>query len=121
MAGRQTATEAQELKRSLEQAFPTRAFRIIDNSTKRTIGRGVAKRNGYTIIEDDGGIMVKVNYTEYLVLEVRKCDCGAEILTAAIGEDGLSECLDCRSKRHGQQNTNSASVREWTARDAWEE
>jgi hypothetical protein len=129
MASRQTETEAQELKANFEKTYPDRTFRIINSSQERRIGRGVAEMKGYQIIEDDGSIMVTVNYTEFQVLEVRKCVCGAEVLTAAVGEDGLNECPSCKAERKSRQeqdgteraNRSAAKVREMTWRDAWEE
>ena len=129
MATRQTQQAAQELKADFERDYPTRTFRIIDSSREMRIGRGVAEMKGYEITEDDGSIMVKVNYTEFSILEVRACRCGAEVLTKAIGEDELDECPTCRKAREQrqaqghrvQEARERTKVRTWTARDTWEE
>lgn len=103
MATRNTIQKAQELKENLEITHPTRKFRIVDQSEKMRIGRKAAEAYGYEILEDTGNIMVLVNCTEFAVLEVRKCGCGEEVLTAAIGEDSLDECDECYRRRQERQ------------------
>lgn len=102
MASRTTLEKAQNLKVELEVRHPHAQFRIIDNSKKRHVGREAAEADGYKIIED-GEIMVLAMVTRFDVLEVRHCDCGAEILTVAIGEHGLDECTTCRTERQTRQ------------------
>ena len=82
MANRDTLQEAQELKEKFEGLYPGREIRIIQ----------------------------KPQF--FSVLEIRHCDCGAEVLTKAIGEDGLNECATCKAARAQRQSAKSeASIR----------
>jgi Tat protein secretion system quality control protein TatD with DNase activity len=130
MATRSTKEKAEELKKKLEGQFPSATFRVTDKSATRSIGRKVAEREGFQVVEDNGGPMVKAKVTEYLITEVRQChDCGAEITTVAFGEYGLDECRECEEKRLARQKKELAesiersrqNVAEWEWRDAWEE
>jgi hypothetical protein len=103
MASRDTLAEATELKNKFETRYPARKFKIVDQSEKMRIGRRVAIAEGYEILEDTGSAMVMANCTQFAVLEVKHCECGAEVLTAAIGEDGLHECDDCYRHRQERQ------------------
>ena len=102
MASRTTLEKAQNLKVELQVRHPCAEFRIIDDSKERRVGRSAAEADGYKIIED-GEITVLAMVTRFDVLEVRRCECGAEILTAAIGEHGLDECATCRIERQARQ------------------
>ena len=102
MASRTTLEKAQNLKAELQARHPRAEFRIIDDSKERHIGRNAAEADGYKIIED-GEITVLAMVTKFDVLEVRHCDCGAEILTIAIGEHSLNECVTCRTERQARQ------------------
>ena len=93
------------------------------------MGRMVAEQKGFEILAGND-ITVTVRETRFEILEVRKCrQCDEEILTAAIGEYGLDECAACREKRQARQKAEGQAraerarreVREWDARDAWEE
>jgi len=130
MATRDTLKEAQELKSQLEQEFPNAKIIIEDQSSEIQMGRMIAEMKGFEIIEDDGGIRVTVKETRYEVLEVRKCGCGIEFTTAAIGEYSANdECQDCREKRIDRQRQEldvgvareSARVKRMNWRDAWEQ
>jgi len=129
MASRKTLQEARELANECQSYFPTAKFRIIDNSKRMMIGRGAAEMNGYTILEDDGSIMVLAEVTSFEVLEVRSCKCGNEVLTAAIGEAGLDECQPCREARQTRQAheieegiaRNQATIDRHIAFDEWNE
>lgn len=129
MASRSTLKKAQELKAKFEANHPNAEIRIIDRSGIARIGRGVAESNGFEIVEDDGGIMVTINEVRFEVLEVRHCKCGAEILTAAIGEWGLDECQACKETRETRQRIeldesierSHQAVAEMTWRGEWEE
>lgn len=104
MATRETMQAAEELKAQFEERYPGSEIRIVDRS--------------------------QPTYSQFAVLEVVKChDCGAEILTQAIGEIGNNRCNDCREAgrnnwtRKTQESTRRESDRikeaEW--RDRWEE
>jgi len=129
MASRDTKEKADELKQQLEARHPSIELRIIESHEQQRIGRAVAKRKGYEIVEDNGGIMVTVNVAEFNVVEVRKCQCGAEITTIAIGEYGLDECADCSAAREERDSAaikasikaQKAAVDEADWRDQWEE
>lgn len=107
MASRTTLRKAEELKEQMQEWVPAVTLRIIDRSETRRIGRGVAEMEGYKIVEDDGGIMVLAEVTQFDVVEVRQCACGAEVLTIAIGEAGLDECQACKRKRQKWQAEES--------------
>ncbi len=127
MATRSTQQAAQELKSEFETRYPNRQFRIEDNSGAMQIGKMAAKRQCYEIIED-GDITVIAKVTRYDVLEVRHCDCGAEILTKAIGEDGADKCRACRERQQVRfdkklrksEAEGTQAVRDQAHRDAWE-
>lgn len=129
MATKKSLKEAQEAITRLQTRHPNATFRIVDNSKTMRIGRGAAARQGFEIVEDDGGIMVTAKVTAFDVYEIRYCRCGAEVLTAAIGEDGLDECRTCRKKREERQARISGRNRRESARrvaqaewrDRWEE
>jgi hypothetical protein len=129
MATRDTLEKAQELKARWEVDFPNAEIRIINKSGIMTVGRGVAEMENLEIIEDNGGIMVKVQMPQFEVLEVRHCECGAEILTAAVGEWGLNECQNCKQTREVEYAANLQAgieksrqeVNEIAWRDEWEE
>jgi len=108
MASRDTKEKAIELKQKLEARHPSITLRILESSEERRIGRAIAERKGYEITEDSGGVMVTVNLTEYNIVEVRKCRCGAEITTIAIGEHGLDECANCEAAR---EERDSAAIK----------
>jgi hypothetical protein len=73
MATRETKEQAQELLEKFQARWPNLSFRLTDESTSR--------------------------YSQFGVYEVRACqDCGAEILTAAIGEDSINRCRTCKDK-----------------------
>jgi len=127
MATRNSRQEAEQLIASLD---PSRQYRILDNSVSRRIGRAVAQRQGYTVVEDTGGPMVTAQVTEFEVLEVRHCaDCGAEVLTRAIGEDYIVECANCEKRNHeahkhalaADKAREAERVREVAWRNKWEE
>lgn len=103
MASRNTKAEAQDLRNEIEARFPGVDIRIVDKSAVRKVGRKIAERQGLEILKDDGRFMVKVFEPKFEVLEVRTCRCGAEVLTAAIGEDSLDECPACRAARKERQ------------------
>jgi hypothetical protein len=129
MATRKSLGEAQKLVAELQIRHPNAIFRIVDNSKTMRVGRGAAEMQGFKVVEDDGGIMVMAEVAAFDVYEVRQCRCGAEVLTAAIGENNLDECQICRKKREERQakvsrhNQFHAARRvaqaEW--RDRWEE
>lgn len=128
MASRITLQEAQNLKAELQVRHSHAEFRIVDNSNERRIGRKAAEAKGYQIIED-GRITVLAMVTRFDVLEIRRCQCGAEILTAAIGELGLDECPACQTKRQARFQKelkescqrNADHMAAWDAMDEWEE
>jgi len=129
MASRTTLKEAQEVKAQMEARHPGRTIRIIDKSGVAQMGRLAAESKGFEII-DGNDITVTVKEIRFDILEVRKCrNCSSEILTAAIGEDGLDECEPCKAQRKARQEKelaesierNRQSVAEWEARDRWEE
>ena len=103
MASRSTRQEAEKVKAEFQASYPDATIRIIDNSKTMRIGRLVAQDKGYDIVEDDGGIMVTAEVTTFDILEVRTCACGNEILTAAIGELGLTECKSGKEQRRARQ------------------
>ena len=129
MASRATLKEAEEVKEELKARYSTATFRIIDNSKTSMVGRALAETKGYKIVEDDGSRFVKAEVTQFDVLEVRVCTCGAEVLTAAIGEAGVDECQECRTKNTAQYTVeldeavkrSRDKVAEMVARDEWEE
>jgi hypothetical protein len=107
MATRKTLTEAEELSAKLQIAHPTAKIRIIANHREMRIGRAVAERQGYEVLGDDGGIMVLAQVTEFSILEVRHCDCGVELLTAAIGEYGVDMCQKCAERFQSEYRLNA--------------
>lgn len=128
MASRTNLREAQELKAEWQTRHPGARFRIVDNSETMMVGKAVAERHGYEIIED-GRIRVLAKVTRFDVLEIRQCECGAEILTAAIGEISLNECKECKTKRQTRQaqeleesiRREAQRLADWDAMDEWEE
>ena len=102
MASRSTRQEAEKIKAETEARHPGVEIRILDNSGTAQIGRMIAEREGFEILSGND-ITVTVRETRFEILEVRKCRCGAEVLTAAIGESGLNECSACREKRQERQ------------------
>lgn len=102
MASRSTRQEAEKIKAETESSHPGVEIRILDKSGMTQMGRMIAEREGFEILGGND-ITVTVMETRFEILEVRKCRCGAEILTAAIGESGLDECTDCREKRQQRQ------------------
>ena len=108
MASRKTLKEAESLRDEFQARHPAATFRIIDNSKTMNIGRVVAMMDGYDIVKDDGAIMVTAKVTRFDVVEVRHCSCGAEILTAAIGENGIDECAKCKEAAHTARMSESA-------------
>ena len=113
MASRSTMTAATELMKKWQTEYPEASFRIIENSEIREVGRALAEREGYTIMEDDGSRWVLANVTRFDILEVRHCACGAEILTAAVGEYGLSQCQDCSemlAARHAREMDSNCQI-----------
>jgi len=130
MATRNSKIEAEALVKDLVEQYPHRQFRILDNSASRRIGRAVAQNAGYSIIEDTGGPMVTAQVVEFEVLEVRHCgNCGAEVLTRAIGEDSVTHCAQCGKQHHeahvqqlaADKAREAERVRIAVARDEWEE
>jgi len=132
MATRNTKEKAQQLKEKLEAEYPGIEIRVVDQSSTRRLGRLIAEQNGLGIIEDDGSGMVVVRMPEFAVLEVRHCQrCGAETLTAAIGEIAMTgdHCQSCEMKRHEtylheleascERSAERSREAEW--RNAWEE
>lgn len=107
MATRNTQNEANQLKTKLEKQYPNRKFRIVDNSRTMKMGRLAAEEEGYEILSGSV-ITVTAKVTSFTILEIRECGCGTEILTAAIGEDGLNECRECakKSKEAHEANLN---------------
>jgi hypothetical protein len=119
MATRNTIQEAQELKARFETRYPARKFRVVDQSEKMRVGRRVAIAEGYEILEDTGSAMVTANCTQFAVLEIKHCECGAEVLTAAIGEDDFCECDSCYQERRTRQaKTLEDGIRNSTQRAA---
>lgn len=127
MATRNTQEQAEQLKAEFETRYPARQFRIVDNSGTMTVGKMAAITNGYEVIED-GDITVLAKVTQFDVLEVRYCNCGAETLTGAIGEDGPDKCKICRARylaRFARELRKSETqglqaVQDQAHRDAWE-
>jgi len=113
MASRKTEKEAQELKAKWETQYPNSEIRIIDNSGVKQIGRCAAEQSGFEILEGNN-ITVKAIVTSFAVLEVKQCrSCGAEVLTAAIGEIGINVCQICERKANvkHQQELNASIAR----------
>ena len=102
MASRSTRQEAEKIKAETEARHPGIEIRIIDKSGVTQMGRMIAEQKGFEIISGND-ITVTVRETRFEILEVQECRCGKEILTAAIGEDGLNECTNCREKRQQRQ------------------
>lgn len=130
MASRADREVAEKLKAQYQNEYPNREFRVLDKSSTRKVGRVIAERKGFTVIEDDGGPMVTAQVAAFDVLEIRKCaDCGSEVLSAAIGEDSAAVCTHCRTARRERkekrsrrrQTTSRQQVAESRARDRWEE
>ena len=118
MATRNTIEAARALKAKWEREYPDRTFEIVDRSYTGGIGRGIAKQEGYEIVEDDGGCTVVAKVPQFAVLEVRKCRaCGAKILTAAIGEDSLTWCQTCKEKQDQQWGQESKRRARQAARE----
>ena len=90
MANRDTLQEAQELKEKFETMFPGREIRIVERTQF------------------------------FSVLEARHCNCGAEVFTQAIGEDGLNECADCKAERAQRQTAKSQASIKSAARNVAE-
>ena len=128
MASRSTMKEAKKIKSDWETKYPNRTFCIIDRSAEMQIGRKAAEMEGFEVIEDNDDWSVLAKVTQFDILEIRQCGCGAEILTAAVGEDGLNECKDCKARRRVRQekelaariDRNRRATAEWQARDKWE-
>ena len=120
MATRNTKAQAQEIKEKFEKlGFQ---IRITESSGVQSVGRWVAERKGFEIIEDNGGIRVKCKVTSYLIQEVRQCrDCGKEILTEAIGETAEDDCKDCYQTYDFTGNESTERVKEMAWRDEWEQ
>lgn len=123
MASRSTLQKAQEVKAEIESRHPGIKIRITDESGVHQMGRAVAERKGFEIVEDNGGCMVTVKETYFDISEVRICTgCGVEILTAAIGEDTLNECTTCRERRlEKQEKELQASIERSRQRMDWAE
>lgn len=106
MASRNTFAEAQELKAQFKQDYPGIKIIVLSSKTERRMGRAVAERKGFEIVEDSGGIMVTVKETRFEILEARTCGCGKEYTTRAIGEIDSGKCDKCSkvgAQRHGQE------------------
>lgn len=73
MATRATLIEAQELKAQLEAKYNLK-LKIVSNI-----------------------------FGEFDVLEIKVCRCGAEVLSAAIGEDDFTQCNECYRRREARQ------------------
>jgi DNA-directed RNA polymerase subunit RPC12/RpoP len=112
MATRNSKHAAEELKTKWEAEYPGSEFVIIDRSGIQMIGKFVAEENGYEIIEGNGP-RVKAKVTEFEVLEVKHChNCGAEVLSAAIGEASSYECVECRNKLAAERHSRSEEAKE---------
>ena len=112
MASRKTRQAAQELKAKFQERHPDLIFKITDVSRTYQMSRATAERWGREIIGGDE-TTATVRDAQFKVSEVRICvDCGAEILTAAIGEIGDDRCPTCR------ETSKAAFKAELTARKA---
>jgi len=98
-ASRGTRQEAEKVKARMEERHPGVTIRIVERGPR------------------------------FVIMEARKCQCGTEVLTAAIGELGANECPACREKRQARHKAEGRaqvekarqSVASWVARDVWEE
>ncbi len=129
MASRKTRQAAQELKAKFQERHPDLTFRVTDVSRTYPMSRATAERWGREIIGGDE-TTATVRDAQFNVSEIRTCvDCGAEILTAAIGEIGDDRCLACReaskaafaAELAARKKVSAAfsAEREW--RNDWEE
>lgn len=98
MASRKTRQAAEELKAKLQEQHPSLTFKITDVSRTYQMSRATAERWGREIVGGDA-TTATVRDAQFNVSEIRTCvDCGAEVLTAAIGEFVIDRCQTCRGK-----------------------
>ena len=78
MAARDTLNEANELRDQIAARHPSRTIAV------RDLGEGR-------------------RWDRYAVVEIRRCACGAEVATHAIGEGEGGECTACKAAREARR------------------
>lgn len=93
MAWRTTREAAEAVAADVRTNHPGVSISVVDRSEERYVGRIAAEEEGWQVLEDNGGPMVKVWATMFFVLEARQCRvCGTEIFTEAYGEANSDLC-----------------------------